>query len=106
MYDEPEELARVNTEGALGGVESHVVPSQRVESLGQVGQVSRRRATFYNHIVDVDLHVSPYLVSKHFVHSPLIRSPNVLQPEWHNLVEVYPSVGEEGDCAAGLRAPS
>ena len=50
---------------------------------------------FDDHVIDVYFHVPSDLVGEHLVHHPLVGCPCILQPEWHDFVEVNSSVYDE-----------
>lgn len=50
---------------------------------------------FDDHVVHIHFYVSPDLVGEYFVHHPLVGCPSVLQSEWHDYVEVNPSICDE-----------
>ena len=50
----------------------------------------------YQHVVDLDFYIPPYLVMEHSVHKPLVDGSCVFQPEWHNLVTEKSSACDEG----------
>ena len=41
---------------------------------------------FHKHVVYVQFHVSPNLLSKHLVYKPLECHPYILQSKWHDFV--------------------
>ena len=43
-------------------------------------------ASFYEHVVHVDLNVPPNLMCDHLVHQPLIRGTRILEFEWNYFV--------------------
>ena len=43
-------------------------------------------SAFYQHVVDVDLHIPPDLVCKHLVHEPLIRHACILEAKRHHFI--------------------
>ena len=96
MDDEAEELIGIDPEDTLGRIQLHVEFSERWKRLGQVSQVGVGHFTFDDHVVDIHLYVSPNLVLEHFVDHPLICGFDIFQVVGHDLVVVYPSVGDEG----------
>ena len=46
------------------------------------------------HIVNIYLHVSLDLSTKHSVDQPLVSDSYILQPEWHYFVTVKPLTGD------------
>ena len=53
------------------------------------------RATFYKHIVHVNLHVSVDLLFEDFVHQSLVGCARILEAEWHDPVAVKVAIGDE-----------
>ena len=48
------------------------------------------------HVVHIDLHCFPYQVFKHPIRKSLIDHSSILETEWHCLVAVKTSIGDEG----------
>ena len=48
------------------------------------------------HVIDVDFHISAYLVVKDGIDQPLVSGPGILQPKWQHTIMVGASVGDEG----------
>ena len=45
---------------------------------------------FDNHVVNIDVHISPDLFFEHFVHETLFGSPDVLETKEHYFVAINP----------------
>ena len=52
-------------------------------------------SAFYQHIVNVELHISFNLMYEHFVHEPLICCAHVLKAERHHFVAKKALAGNE-----------
>ena len=69
--------------------------TQSFKSFGQVLYVVGVFDAFYQHVVNIDLHILAYLVSKDFVYQSLVGGSDVLQAERHHFVAVQASVCDE-----------
>jgi len=58
--------------------------------------VIRTLYTFYQHIVDVNLHGALNQVSKDFINHSLEGSPCVLESEGHHFVALYSPTSSDG----------
>ena len=43
-------------------------------------------SAFYQHVINIDLNISPNLLYEHLVHEPLICRACVFEAEWHYFV--------------------
>ena len=93
--EEAEELARPDTKHALGRIELHIIPSQSCESFLEVRNVIGARKSLDQHVVDVNLHVSPDLLLEHLVDQPLVSRACILQTKGHPGKIVQAQVGDE-----------
>ena len=50
---------------------------------------------FYQHVVHIDLNVSPDLMREHLVHQPLIYGSRILDSKWHYFVAEETLVSDE-----------
>ena len=50
-------------------------------------------SAFQQHVINVDLDISPNLLCEHLVHEPLIHHAHILEAEWHYFIikEALPS---------------
>lgn len=53
-------------------------------------------ATLHKHVINIDLHISPYIGSEHSGHHPVVGSSRVLQIEWHDFLALEALLGDEG----------
>ena len=59
--------------GAFSWVELHIVRTKGVECLSEVFQVIFFPSAFHQHVVHINLEISPNLLREHHVHEPLVR---------------------------------
>jgi hypothetical protein len=76
--DVPQELALGDTEGALFWVQFVVETTEAVESFFQVGDETTTLSGLHDNVIDIDLHVAPYLPFETKLHTPLVCGPCVL----------------------------
>ena len=57
-----------------------------VKCFPEVIQVIFLRSTFHQHVVHLDLDISPNLLRGHFVHKPLVCRARILQAEGHHFI--------------------
>ena len=50
---------------------------------------------FDEHIINLDLHVSPNLFTKYLIYQPLVCGPCIFQSERYNLVAIKSLAGDE-----------
>ena len=47
-----------------------------------------RRDTLGQHVIHIDLHVSPNLPSEYSIYQPLVRCSSIFQSKWHHFVAI------------------
>ena len=92
---EPKKLTKRDSKSAFAQIQLHVIRTNGIEGFLEVIQIVIPPNAFYQHVVNVDLNVSPNLMCEHLVHQPLIRGPCVFEFEWHNFVAEETLAGDE-----------
>ena len=84
----PQEFSNTYTECTFVGVKAKLVSPVDLKCLSQVCHMISLLPAFYYHIVDINLHCTPNLISKHSCYHLLINGPHILQPKGYHCVMV------------------
>jgi len=50
----------------------------------------------YDHVINIHLNIPSYMISKNFIHKPLIGAPTFFNPKGHDLITIVGRIGYEG----------
>jgi hypothetical protein len=89
-------LSSVNVVHTSPFLVSHLVAPQCVEGFFKICYMICHLYTRNQHVIHIYLHISPDMVSIHFVDQPLVGSFSILEFESHHLVAVQSPVGDKG----------
>ena len=82
------ELASPHLRSALVSVETQLVSLEYFKHFLKIIDMPLLLFTLHHHILNIYLHYTPNLISKHPCHHLLISSPTILQTKWHHSVMI------------------
>ena len=95
VNDETQEFFWSDFEGALQGVEFHVVPAEDVEHFREVVDMIAGLFWFDQHVIHIHLHGFPNLVFKKSINHSSISGTGIREAEGHDTIVVKPKVSYE-----------
>ena len=85
----------MHAKGAFSRIQLHSIPSQVIECLFEIIYESMTFFSFYDDIVDIDLHIVTYLVMQAFLHASLVSRTCIFQPKGHGDIAISPVRGDK-----------